>query len=272
MPGTDTRFEGDIPIAYDRDLGPLLYEPYADDLARRLPLGPGARVLEIACGTGILTRHLRALLPPDGSLIATDLSEQMLVHGRRKLGTAPGKSGMTWRQADAAALPFHADSFDVVVCQFGLMFVPDKARAVTEARRVLHPGGLFAFNVWGPLETNPVGRIADETMIAFFPDDPPGFYRLPFSYARQEEIESLLRASRFTDVTCERPRLPLRSRSARHAARGMVTGSPAATGIRERGGDPERVIDVMTARLASEGGDAPLELTSEALVFTGRAA
>src|SRR6187200_1125987 len=131
-------FTESVPENYDRYMGPMLFEPYADDLVQRLKLRDPMRVLEVACGTGIVTRHLRERLSPDSELIATDLSEPMLVMAQRKFDA---NAAIKWQQADAMALPFPDESFDAVVCQFGLMFVPDKAAAVAEAFRVLRPGG-----------------------------------------------------------------------------------------------------------------------------------
>ena len=195
MTGTHARFTGSIPENYDRYLGPFLFEPYAQDLVRRLDAKEGARVLEIACGTGIVTRRLREHLPPASALVATDLNPPMLEIARRKLGAV---KGIDWRQADACALPFPDASFDAAVCQFGLMFVPDKPAACREARRVLVKGGTFLLSTWGALAQNPVGRIAYETVASFFPADPPDFYTVPFGLHQPEVVRGFLAAGGFT--------------------------------------------------------------------------
>jgi ubiquinone/menaquinone biosynthesis C-methylase UbiE len=146
MPEANARFLGTIPELYDRHLGPVIFEPYAADLASRVTVTADAPVLEMACGTGILTQHLRARLSPAVTLFATDLNQPMIDYARSKPGAA---GNIEWRTADVAALPFPAATFAAVVCQFGLMFVPDKDAAFREARRVLVKDGLFAFNVWG---------------------------------------------------------------------------------------------------------------------------
>src|SRR5438093_3635799 len=143
MAGSDTKFVGSIPEKYDKHLGPFLFEPYAADFVRRVVFPKGCRVLELACGTGILTRKILESLPGDGWLTATDLNEPMLAHVRGRLKSDPR---LEWRTADASKLPFPDDSFHRVVCQFGVMFFPDKLVALQEARRVLKPGGEFAFN------------------------------------------------------------------------------------------------------------------------------
>ncbi|HEX8076773.1 MAG TPA: class I SAM-dependent methyltransferase, partial [Chthoniobacterales bacterium] len=179
MDNKHAQFAGSIPAAYDRYLGPVLFQSYAEDLAARLQLGADSAVLELACGTGILTRILRDRLPAATRLVATDLNEPMFRHAATKFRQG---EAVEWRQADAGSLPFDDGSFDAVVCQFGLMFFPDKTQSAREARRVLKPNGIFLFNVWDSMEHNALGRIAHETIAGFFDKDPPTFYEVPFSY------------------------------------------------------------------------------------------
>src|SRR5262245_40396331 len=132
-------FSGSIPEFYDEHLGPVIFAPYAEDLAKRVARRvKSGRLLEIACGTGVLTRRLDAALKKAVEIVATDLNADMVARARSK---APASKRIEWRTADAASLPFPDGSFDAVVCQFGLMFVPDKAAAFREARRVLREGG-----------------------------------------------------------------------------------------------------------------------------------
>jgi len=133
-------FSGSVPENYNRLLGPVLFEPYARDLVARLDRRDGVRVLEVACGTGIVTRRLREELPPAARLVATDLNEPMLDEARRNVPL----DGITWQQADAQELPFPDDAFDAYVCQFGLMFLPDKVRGFDEARRVVTPAASWS--------------------------------------------------------------------------------------------------------------------------------
>ncbi len=269
MTDAHARFEGSIPENYDRYLGPFLFEPYAQDLARRLDVSEGARVLEIACGTGIVTRRLRERLPPTAVLVATDLNPPMLDHARRKLSAV---KGIDWRQADACALPFPDASFDAAVCQFGLMFVPDKPAACREARRVLAEGGTFLLNTWGTLAQNPVGRIAYETVASFFPADPPDFYSVPFGLHQPEVVRGFLAAGGFTAVSCDEVTLEGRATSARDLAIGLVEGNPVGTAIRERGTVPlQKVIEAVAAAVEKECGDRPVRAPMCALVFGARA-
>lgn len=269
MPDVHTRFDGSVPAYYDRYLGPLLFEDSARDLVARLDLGPRTRVLEIAAGTGIVTRHLRARLPRSAKLVASDLNQPMLDFARSGFSQ---DASVEWRQADATALPFEPATFDVVVCQYGLMFFPDKPAAAREARRVLAPGGTFAFSVWGPLATNPHARLAHETIASLFPVNPPDFYALPFGYHDRAAITTLLAATGFTRITCEPRRFEGTSPSAVDAATGLVFGNPVLAAIKERGTiSPEAVVDALAARFAREFGDHPLRLPLQALVWTARA-
>jgi ubiquinone/menaquinone biosynthesis C-methylase UbiE len=269
MPEANAQFVGSIPEIYDRCLGPVLFEPYAADLVSRLKVGPAARVLELACGTGIVTRRLRDRLASGATLVATDLNEPMLAFAARKF--RPGER-VEWRQADACALPFPDGSVDAVVCQFGFMFVPDKPLAMREARRVLRPGGLLAFNVWGSMEDDPFALVAHETIAGFFPGDPPTFYQVPFSMHDRGELERLVSGAGFTSVKVETVRLTGESPSARELAIGLVEGNPVVTAIKERGTVPvETIVERMTEAVRGLAGDRPARVELVAQVVTGRA-
>ena len=200
MKDEHAQFSGSIPPAYDRYLGPLLFQPYAEDLAARLQVDKNTSVLELACGTGILTRVLRTRLPSTVELIATDLNEPMFRHAAAKFRK---DEAVQWLQADACSLPFGDQLFDAVVCQFGIMFVPDKALAAREAHRVLKPGGLFLFNVWDAMEHNKLGQLTHQTIASYFEKDPPAFYEVPFGYYNQEEIERMLKEAGFQKIETE---------------------------------------------------------------------
>lgn len=179
IPAIDKGFTGSIPRLYETFLVPLIFEPYAADLANRLTERTVGRLLEIAAGTGVVTRKLAALLPESTSILATDLNQAMLDMAS-SIGTA---RPVCWRQADALALPFEDGSFDAVVCQFGVMFFPDKVKAFSEVRRVLVPGGVFAFNVWDRIEDNEFAATVTTALESLFPQDPPRFLaRTPHGY------------------------------------------------------------------------------------------
>jgi len=183
--GNDTRFGDAVAAFYQQHLVPLIFAPYAVDLAARIARVPTASVLELAAGTGVLTRELAARLAPGTHLVATDLNESMLAVAQAQETARK----VDWRQADAMALPFADASFDAVVCQFGVMFFPDKVHAFAEMRRVLRPGGTLWFSVWDRIEANEFAQVVSETVGAMFPDDPPRFLeRLPHGYCSTEVI------------------------------------------------------------------------------------
>jgi ubiquinone/menaquinone biosynthesis C-methylase UbiE len=227
----NAQFAGSIPAAYDRYLGPMFFQPYAEDIAARLNVPANGSVLEMACGTGIVTRVLRDRLPATARLTATDLNEPMMQIAAAKFSTS---DVIEWKQADATNLPFNDQSFDAVVCQFGVMFFPDKALSAREAHRVLKPGGVFLFNVWDSLEENPLGKIAHETTASFFEKDPPAFYQVPFGYHDHGEIRQLLEDAGFREVRLDvvsKMSVPTR---AEDAAAGLVQGSPVSIAIADR--------------------------------------
>jgi SAM-dependent methyltransferase len=262
-------FTGSIPALYDEFLGPVIFTPYAEDLTARVRSRLTAgRLLETACGTGLVTRALDRALPPDVRIVATDLNEAMVTYARSRV---PPAARLEWRTADAAALPFPDASFDAVVNQFGLMFVPDKALAFREARRVLKGGGSLVFNVWDRMEDNPFARIAHTTIGSFFRTDPPTFYQVPFGFNDRTGLEGHLRAARFNDISLETVKKDLRASSARAFARGLVEGNPVVAAIRDAGVSGADVVDAVAQALIREGGDAPFRSTMCAVVGTARA-
>ena len=190
----DSGFSDDVAKFYESTLVPLIFEPYADDLAERvLALDPSS-VLEVACGTGVVTRALAAGLPVACEITATDLHRAMMAHGEAVGTSRP----MTWREADVMALPFADESLDVVVCQFGVMFFSDRVAAYREVRRVLRPGGTFVFNVWNAIEDNEFADVVTSAAGALFPGDPPRFLpRTPYGHGSPSEISSDVRAAGF---------------------------------------------------------------------------
>ena len=263
-------FSGSIPEYYDTHMGPAIFEPYAANLAQRLAGGIAGPVLETACGTGILTRRLRAHLEAGTRLVATDLSAAMLDYARTRLADLPG---VEWREADAANLPFSSASFAAVVCQLGLMFVPDKAVAMREARRVLMPGGLYLFNVWDRLEENPHGMASSRVLKELFPGDPVAdFAKVPYGFHDQDLIRALLDANGFGEVVIEKVNVEIRSPSANSIAIGAIRGTPRSLLIQERGVSLDSVIEAVTAELARVGGDHPFRVNSQAIVVAARPA
>ncbi len=263
MPADPLGFTGSIPEFYDRYMGPVFFDPYAADLVTRARPDLRGEVLEIACGTGRLTHRLLGALPAGARLTATDLNPPMLEHARRHL---PDDPRLTLRTADALALPFPDARFDVALCQFGAMFFPDKRAAAAEVRRVLRPGGVYHLSVWGPHATNESAAITHRLMADLFPDDPPRFYEVPFSYGDPERVRADLEAAGFHDVRLTRVPVVTTAESASHVATGLVRGTPGAGFIAERGGPGhDRIVELLAERLAAWGGRSPCHVRNEAI-------
>ena len=268
MAEQNAAFVASIPVNYDRYLGPLFFRGFADEMAALLDVRTGMRVLETACGTGLVTERLVARLAGDGHVVATDLNEPMLAHAATK--GLPGDH-LEWRQADATKLPFPDASFDAIVCQFGMMFFPDKALGMREAFRVLKPGGRMHVSVWDRLADNPVPRITHETVGTFFPKDPPGFYIVPFSLHDPAVVGGFLAGAGFEEIRWERLDKTGVSPSAADATLGLIDGSPIYLAITEQ--KPSALPDIRAAiakNLASALGDRPLRVPLRAIFHSAR--
>jgi len=197
----DKVFAGSIPENYDRHMVPLIFEAYAEETARRAASFAPLAVLETAAGTGAVTRALGPKLASGASYIVTDLNQPMLDYAASRQGP---DSRIAWRQADALKLPFDDTSFDLVCCQFGAMFFPDRVAAYREARRVLRPGGHFLFSVWDRIEENIFADDVTNALARIFPHDPPRFLaRTPHGYHDKALIRNDLEAAGFSDVTID---------------------------------------------------------------------
>jgi ubiquinone/menaquinone biosynthesis C-methylase UbiE len=225
-------FAGSIPAHYDAGLGPHLFTDFAADLVKRAAATKPAHVLEIAAGTGIVTRLLRTALPNYTHLIASDLNAPMLEVARQKFGA---DDQVEFRPANAGALPFEDSVFDAVVCQFGVMFFPDKDEAYREVHRVLAPEGRYHFNVWDSWEFNPFARITHETVRSFFKQDAPDFYKVPYGYHRRDAIEAALAAAGFEDVVVQIAKTEKAIPKMRRFAEGLILGDPIVEQIRACG-------------------------------------
>lgn len=262
-----SQFVGNIPENYDKGLGPNIFHDYGEDLARRAGASAARSVLELAAGTGIVSRMLRDALAPGTRLVVSDLNPPMLEVARAKF--ADGEVELT--PADAMALPFEDAEFDLIVCQFGVMFFPDKIASYREAARVLRSGGRYIFNSWGPMAANPFSQVAHEATARFFPDNPPGFYRVPFSYHDPKVVKGDLAAAGWVNVEHQTIALQKTVADLSGFARGIVFGNPLIDEIRQRGGvDPDDVMAAMIDEFRSRFGPEPLTMPLQATVFTGR--
>ncbi|MEO5762000.1 MAG: class I SAM-dependent methyltransferase [Vicinamibacteria bacterium] len=228
----DRVFAGSIPQLYEQYLVPLIFEPYARDLTSRVAALAPSAVLEIAAGTGVVTRQLAAQLPANVSIVSTDLNQAMLDHAA-SVGTS---REVTWRQADAMNLPFADSTFDAVVCQFGAMFFPDKAAAFAETRRVLRPGGTFLFNVWDRIEDNEFADCVTQAMARLLPSDPPRFLaRLPHGYYDQALIRGALADGGFTgSIVFDTVAVQSQAESPRTVAIAYCQGTPLRNELEAR--------------------------------------
>jgi ubiquinone/menaquinone biosynthesis C-methylase UbiE len=260
MSGDAASFIGNIPEEYDRGLGPMIFVDYAADMARRVTSLAPKRVLELAAGTGIVTRLLRDLLPESTLLTATDLNPPMLDVARGKFRA---DERVNFQPADATDLPFLNGAFDAVVCQFGVMFFPDKDRSYREVHRVLGHGGRYLFSVWDSHRHNPFGRIAHEVTGSFFPADPPRFYQVPFGFHAIDPVKESLIDAGFSDIRIHVVALEKEVLDAASFARGLVYGNPLIEEIRIRGGThPDRIVRALTEALRREfaaSGRMPLQ-------------
>jgi SAM-dependent methyltransferase len=268
MAATDKVFAGSIPELYERLLVPLIFEPYAVDLARRIAGASPRDVLETAAGTGVLTRALDARLPAHARMTATDLNQPMLDHARAR---HPGGGGrIAWQQADALALPFTDEAFDAVACQFGVMFFPDRVAGYREARRVLRPGGRFFCNVWTQISESEFADVVTEALARVFPQDPPRFLaRTPHGYHDAARISADLTAAGFTGVTIDTLERSSRAASPRDPAVAYCQGTPLRNEIEAR--DPSRLAEATDAAadaLARRFGNGPIEGRIRAHVIT----
>jgi ubiquinone/menaquinone biosynthesis C-methylase UbiE len=266
----DAAFTGSVPELYDAHLGPLLFEPYAADIAQRVRAHAARRILETAAGTGRVTRALAEAIP-DARITATDLNPAMIAVGKSTV-TSPT---VTWQPADMLALPFESATFDLIVCQFGVMFVPDQTAAFREALRVLAPGGRYLFNVWDVIGKNEVADVVSQTIaiaIGLGPGEQTFMERTPHGYGDPVAMERKLRDAGFKRVTVEAVNCRSRASSAHGPALGLVQGSPMAAQIEAHA--PGTLADV-TARaeraLIERFGSGLIDAAMRAYVFEAQA-
>jgi ubiquinone/menaquinone biosynthesis C-methylase UbiE len=264
MSATGRLFTGSIPEIYDRLFVPLIFETYANDLAERVGRLAPQSVLEVAAGTGVLTRALAAKLPAATRIVATDLNQPMLDQAHRRM---PDDSRVTWQQADAQALPFTDRQFDIVACQFGAMFFPDKMEAYRQFKRVLRPAGRLLFNVWGRIAEN---EFAEEVMLALaqlFPADPPQFIqKVPHGYYDPELIRTELHTAGLRNISIEHRDAISIAASPYEAAIAFCQGTPIRAEIEARGKSLNETTQYAANAIARRFGSGQIKGRIRALV------
>ncbi|MEP7377396.1 MAG: class I SAM-dependent methyltransferase [Chitinophagaceae bacterium] len=250
-------------VHYDQFFGPLYFEPYAIEVAKRINRVNVAVVLEIAAGTGRVTRHIRERILPATKLIASDISEEMLTVAKKKLG----HFDIDWQHIDAQQLPFNDNSIDVVVCCFAYMFVPDQSKAFTEVWRVLRPGGHFLFTTWDKLENNPASYISRCMAEEYLEEPLPASYDIATSMSDEMVIRSLLQDTGFSKLLVEKVKLLSSIQNAKEAALGFVQGGSVYDQIRKRNpGSLDEIKIKLEKQLADQFGDAPMVVPISALI------
>ncbi len=262
---TDKVFAGSIPENYDRHMVPLIFEQYAADIAQRAAALSPVAVLETAAGTGVVTRALAPRLSAGASYVVTDLNQPMVDYAASR---QPPDPRTKWRQADALALPFEDATFDLVCCQFGAMFFPDRSAGYREARRVLKPGGRYLFNVWDRIEENIFADDVTNALARIFPNDPPRFLaRTPHGYHDTALIRSELEEAGFSDVVIETRAEQSRASSPRVPAVAYCQGTLLRNEIEARGGQLDAVTDTATAAIADRHGSGAVSAKIQAHVI-----
>lgn len=265
MPDSDRTFTSSMAAFYDSVLGPMLLAPFAPKVADVVAASAPATVLETAAGTGQLTYQLAARLP-DATIVATDLSQPMLDYAA-KLG---GAANVSWRQADAQALPYDDAGFEAVACQFGAMFLPDRVAAYAEARRVLVDGGQLTLAVWDALATNAFARVSDEAVRPFRGAAPSFMARVPHGYHDPDRIRADVEAGGFRSVDITPLAVTVRVTSATDAAYGFGRGTPTLADVPPPH-EPifEAVAQALLAELGTGNGDE-IEGVNTALIVVAR--
>ena len=259
MKDMELRFAGSVPSSYDRLMVPLIFRPYAEELAGRARNMHPDRILETAAGTGVVTDAMNKAMP-GVEIVATDLNQPMLDVAAGHVSS----DRVRFRAADALDLPFDDGSFDLVVCQFGAMFFPDRIRGHAEARRVLRAGGHYLLAIWDRIDRNPVSNASQEALIELFPDDPPLFLLDgPFSYSDPGAIEADLRASGFDRIEIQTVECRSRASTAHDAAQALCYGTPMGVEVEDREpGTLKRAFETVERKLRAfegpHGIDAPM--------------
>ena len=264
MEKTTLFFGGSVSQNYEDYLGAFLFEPFAVDLTARLNFDGVSTVLELACGSGRLTKHIADALPENVEFTATDLSADMISVAKTKVKS----ERVTWATADMMDLQFEDNSFDLVVCQFGLMLVPDQMEAFAEILRVLKPGGKAIFNTWTDRDHNKVWAIGDKVLHSFFGENIVGQNPGPFALGDKDVVFGMLKTTGFAEINATTFECIGETDSAANVAYGFIHGLPMGSFVQKRGAVlmPD-IIESLEENYRSELGDHPVKAPQKALIF-----
>lgn len=265
MTSSHSTFTGEIPQNYEKYLGPLIFQEYAEDLSRRIIVPDAGVVLETAAGTGMATRQLRAAIQNNVRIVVTDLNEDMLDVARKKFES---HDNIEFQTANALQLPFDDSVFDAVVCQFSVMFFPDKLSALQEAARVLKTDGVFLFNVWDSFEHNHLIRTVNKTIAEHLPESPPDFFNTPYGYHEIDVIKNLLYEAGFGDLEISVLPRTSKAATAQQVALGYVLGTPVRLQIEKSApGALSDIVDAVEHAVGAEFGNTNISAKMQAIVF-----
>lgn len=258
-------FDDSVAQNYDDCLGPFLFEPFALDLVERIEISKARNVLELACGTGRVTKHLSLQLSADAKLTATDLNPGMIDVAKQRITSG----NVRWETVDMTNIPFEENQFDLIVCQFGIMFAPDKVKAFTEIRRVLKKGGKLIFNTWGDIHNNKVWSITSDLVNSFLGENPTGiFTEGPFSLQDEKVVLQFLEQAGFNETKFFSVDKTGTIPTAAEAAKGFILGLPVRATIKNR--IPSALPEILTSlekAFTQQLSDLPLKASLNALVF-----
>ena len=265
MTQSHSAFTGKIPQNYDKYLGPLIFQEYAEDLSQRIKVPDSGSILETAAGTGMATHQLRTAIQDDVRIVVTDLNEDMLDVAKQKF---EDHENIEFQIANALQLPFEDSIFDAVVCQFSVMFFPDKLAALREAARVLKTNGVFLFNIWDSFEHNHFIRTVNKTIVEHLPESPPDFFHTPYGYHDINLIKNLLYEAGFGNLEISVLPRTSKAESAQHVALGYVLGTPVRLQIEKE--TPDSLLDIVDAveqAISAEFGNSHISAKMQAIVF-----
>ncbi|WP_416886642.1 class I SAM-dependent methyltransferase [Marinospirillum sp.] len=267
---TGWQLDRSAPEAYEAYLVPPMFAPWAERLLDRATAREGERVLDVACGTGIVARRAAPRVGAEGTVVGLDVNEGMLAEA--KANAPAGEPGIEWRQGDAANLPFDDGNFDVVCCQQALQFFDDPAAALGEIHRVLAPGGRAALSVWRPLEYNPGYVVLADALERHVSDEAAAMMRSPFPAWELDDLREIADETAFDEPTVSIEVGSVRYPSVEEFVRREAASSPLSASL--AGVEPavrEALVEEVRSGLRDRIDDEGIVHPMETYVLAGRA-